>query len=329
MKKNSLLFILVLSCTVLFAAEKESVTVLNDENNKLVHGEFIVPSESEKARLVRKNFQIWPQSMKELYGIDFNPHTQLTVNSPEGLRVRDKPSLSSNKICLLENNECLFVEEFGDEVTIDGIFSRWVKISIPDKYRKSKKDPENGWVFGGYLKRVGHFDCDGDSISDEVFYIPEEKKMGLRLSKSNKLQKYTISPDDISCFDGLIFIDGYDERKNEIGRRFIIVNKIVEDGSDRYHYETNAFVIKGSEIIKFLNITSVSDCWFPFRYTDVGCYTVDSYFGITEHTANYDEIMSHDDIFYLYKSDEYPYVLVSTGGMNNFVIKQLGPHVDK
>ncbi|MBR0098849.1 MAG: SH3 domain-containing protein [Treponema sp.] len=72
------------------------------------------------------------------------------VDSAEGLRVRDKPSLKSNRLCALTHRLPLKVVAIGREETIDGITAPWVEILIP-RYEWKGDNPEYGWVFGGYL----------------------------------------------------------------------------------------------------------------------------------------------------------------------------------
>lgn len=74
------------------------------------------------------------------------------VDSKEGLRVRDKPSLKSNKICGLPHRLPVKVVAIGKEDTIDGITAPWVEILIP-RYEWKGEKSEFGWIFGGYLSR--------------------------------------------------------------------------------------------------------------------------------------------------------------------------------
>ena len=74
------------------------------------------------------------------------------VDSPEGLRVRDNPSLKSNRICGLTHRLPVKVVAIGKEETIDGITAPWVEILIPKEEWKSN-EPEYGWIFGGYIKK--------------------------------------------------------------------------------------------------------------------------------------------------------------------------------
>ena len=74
------------------------------------------------------------------------------VDSKDGLRVRDYPSLKSNKICSLTHRFPVKVVAVGKEETIDGITAPWVEILIPCCCYEWKSDEaEFGWVFGAYL----------------------------------------------------------------------------------------------------------------------------------------------------------------------------------
>ena len=59
------------------------------------------------------------------------------------LKIRESPSLSAKQIGRLVKAECATVIELGEDVTIDGIESAWVKVRI--------KDGAEGWCFAGYL----------------------------------------------------------------------------------------------------------------------------------------------------------------------------------
>ena len=73
------------------------------------------------------------------------------VDSLEGLRVRDKPSLKSNRICGLTHRFPVKVVAVGGEETIDGITAPWIEILLPRYEWKKKGSAEFGGVFGGYL----------------------------------------------------------------------------------------------------------------------------------------------------------------------------------
>ena len=72
------------------------------------------------------------------------------VNSEDGLKVRDYPSLKSNRLCGLTHRSPVKVVAIGKEETIDGITAPWVEILLP-RYEWKDFEAEYGWVFGGYL----------------------------------------------------------------------------------------------------------------------------------------------------------------------------------
>ena len=71
------------------------------------------------------------------------------VDSEDGLRARDFPSLKSARLCSLPHRLPVKVVAVGREETIDGITAPWVEILLP-RY-EWKGEAEFGWVFGGYL----------------------------------------------------------------------------------------------------------------------------------------------------------------------------------
>jgi len=75
---------------------------------------------------------------------------RMYVNAEDGLKVRDYPSLKSNRLCGLSYRFPVKVVAIGKEETIDGITDPWVKILLP-RYEWKNFEPEYGWVFGGYL----------------------------------------------------------------------------------------------------------------------------------------------------------------------------------
>lgn len=72
------------------------------------------------------------------------------VNSKEGLRIRNAPNLSGEKLCAIPHEIQVKVVAVGKEMVIDGIKDPWIEILIP-RYLWSGDEPEYGWVFGGYL----------------------------------------------------------------------------------------------------------------------------------------------------------------------------------
>ena len=61
----------------------------------------------------------------------------------DALRIRKSPSLSAEQVGRLSKDERATVIEVGEDVTIDGIESAWVKVRT--------KDGAEGWCFAGYL----------------------------------------------------------------------------------------------------------------------------------------------------------------------------------
>lgn len=84
------------------------------------------------------------------------------VNSEDGLRVRDNPSLRSNRICGLTHCSPVKIISIGKEETIDGITAPWVEILLPFS-EWNGMEPEYGWVFGGYLSK--DFPEENDNIN--------------------------------------------------------------------------------------------------------------------------------------------------------------------
>lgn len=93
------------------------------------------------------------------------------VDASSGLRVRESPSLKANKIDYLFDRMIVEIVEIGDEATIDGITSNWVKIVLP--FNKLVANyPFEGWIFGGYLtKNVKKFSTSGWTNDDLVLYL--------------------------------------------------------------------------------------------------------------------------------------------------------------
>ena len=95
----------------------------------------------------------------------------LYVDSIEGLRIRDTPGLTGNRIGVLYDRMVVKVVEIGDETVIDGIKSKWIKILLPIETIKNDKNIY-GWVFGGYLTdKLEPFSTDNWSDDDLKRYL--------------------------------------------------------------------------------------------------------------------------------------------------------------
>ena len=67
------------------------------------------------------------------------------VDSDAGLRVRDAPSLKSNRLCAVPHRLAVKVVAIGKEEKIDGITTPWVEILLP-KYEWKGENAEFGWA---------------------------------------------------------------------------------------------------------------------------------------------------------------------------------------
>lgn len=84
------------------------------------------------------------------------------INSPEGLRVRESPSLDSEIINKYPDNYPVGVSKIDKHIVeIDGIKSYWVEVH-------HNNDPY-GWVFGGYLKPVEKFPEDSLGLNEYTY----------------------------------------------------------------------------------------------------------------------------------------------------------------
>lgn len=92
------------------------------------------------------------------------------VDSKAGLTVRKQQGLDSERRCDLNHGDYVLLEELGEEVTIDGITSAWVKILLPRKKWADAFEREYGWVFGGYLKKDSPL-----SYNEILSYIEDNK----------------------------------------------------------------------------------------------------------------------------------------------------------
>ena len=101
------------------------------------------------------------QNRKPLFG--------MYVDSKEGLSVRKEPDQNSEKRYSFKYGDYVRIEELGEEATIDGISSIWVKILLPSREWRTKPNPEEGWVFGGYLTK------DSPLSYNEILAIIKEK----------------------------------------------------------------------------------------------------------------------------------------------------------
>ena len=100
------------------------------------------------------------------------------VDSEDGLRARDFPSLKSARLCSLPHRLPVKVVAVGREETIDGFPAPWVEILLP-RYEWKGDEAEFGWVFGGYLsKEQPEFDSSNwDSAAVKRYLMSKEWQM--------------------------------------------------------------------------------------------------------------------------------------------------------
>lgn len=131
-----ILFILFL-CLSFFGCSKNQVekdVVSNNEVETMEEAETFVEVENNEQKV----------------NIEIEQYKYYRINSPEGLRRRENPSLDSKVLGVYPDNYIVYVSEIGEElVEIDGITNYWVKV-------KHNNDPF-AWVFGGYLKEIEPF----------------------------------------------------------------------------------------------------------------------------------------------------------------------------
>lgn len=73
------------------------------------------------------------------------------VDATSGLRVRDKPDLSGNKIAVLPHSVIVKLVAVGKTENIDDKDDPWIEVMLPSYMWKEKGVPEYGWIYGGYL----------------------------------------------------------------------------------------------------------------------------------------------------------------------------------
>lgn len=187
------------------------------------------------------------------------------VDSEDGLRVRDYPSLKSNRLCGLTHRFPVKIVAIGKEETIDGITAPWVEILIPS-YEWKSKTPEYGWVFGGYL-----------SEQQPEFIIPRTKNeltQYLESSFWNLYWEYGGSSDDRFGYfaDGKMFeLNNYDVFF-DVDDTTMLVNFNAVSGdmyySDEYSFWMSPSVYTNEVVKQFLlkkgtfELTCIDERWF-------------------------------------------------------------------
>jgi hypothetical protein len=170
LSKVLLICFLCVSSESIFAQRKGNYTILHDKQVKYFNKDSIIYKDEfvnevnqilyiTKNDLQRERILEVPKELEKFYQIydwkdlskKFSLKLWMSVDSPEGLRVRKEPSLNSEKICTLPDNFNVIMTCLGKGATVDDIKSAWVEILLP-QYLWSGPKAEFGWVFGGYLK---------------------------------------------------------------------------------------------------------------------------------------------------------------------------------
>lgn len=160
-KKLVLIAVMVIAGAVLFAQTEADYTILQDPEvthtswDSVIYSQSYISSvkkftKSTRQNMNRERYATVPKELERFYDGDDDLKNIMSIDSPEGLRVRTNPTLSATKICTLPDRLNVIVTCLGPEATIDGIDSAWVEILLP-QYLWSGYDQEFGWVFGGYL----------------------------------------------------------------------------------------------------------------------------------------------------------------------------------
>ncbi len=160
-KKIIALAAMALAGAILFAQTEADYTILEDREithtdwDSIIYDQSYINNvkkltKSTKKNMNRERYATIPEELERFYDGYDDLKNIMSIDSPEGLRVRTDPTLSASKICTLPYGFNVIVTCLGPEATIDGIDSAWVEILLP-QYLWSGYDQEFGWVFGGYL----------------------------------------------------------------------------------------------------------------------------------------------------------------------------------
>ena len=147
------------------------------------------------------------------------------INSPEGLRMRDDPTLSGNKLLSVPHGEPVtLLEETGETITIQDGTGKWSKVRWKEHV---------GWVFGGFLS------------NEEIVTVREQVKNA------------PIDP-ELSPLFWEAFIAADTEKVTSLIRRGADINAIHYDEWDEAGSPLFWMILRGStEIAKLLILEGV------------------------------------------------------------------------
>ncbi|MCR5081049.1 MAG: SH3 domain-containing protein [Treponema sp.] len=197
------------------------------------------------------------------------------VDSKDGLRVRDYPSLKSNKICSLTHRLPVKVVAVGKEETIDGITAPWVEILIP-RYEWKGDEAEFGWVFGEYLKEKKS-EFKKPSTKEELkkyltsyFYWVELSES--RWKETEDYFRLSWYHDIYTCFSQNNYYKSCDAKAYGDGTFKVIDSETLEFHCKSYDYEgdydNSYYDSTPSEIITKVKIEVLTENSFSIKYLD-------------------------------------------------------------
>ena len=165
------------------------------------------------------------------------------INSKEGLRVRETPSLESKKIILLPNNLSIEVVEIGNETIIDGIKAPWVKIRVPNYENISKLNPY-GWIFGGYLKKNNYY----PESTDYDYYWDKLEKLYTEIIKSS----FNVYDDNFSKHPTDESFDNFIKKYKPTNTEKILIRNIDNPEAKsfliKYLYEYDGIIVEARDV---------------------------------------------------------------------------------
>lgn len=205
------------------------------------------------------------------------------VNSKEGLRVRNKPTLvGSNKIVTVPHGVIVKIVAIGQEENIDELCAPWVEILIPSYLWKSDT-PEYGWVYGGYLTK--------------------KRPTGtLRHLYGKELESYLISIKNWEP-DGLTSMWFYDDHTFRYATDKVYGMRPLEG---RWEVKDNTIVLYHSDKPnnEYLKVINTEKGYFEVtgaEYVDNGKYCADFYEAVEENN-----LLADTEVFYFL--DDYNFI---------------------
>jgi hypothetical protein len=188
---------------------------------------------------------------------------KMYVNSPEGLRVRNLPSINGDRIGLLDHlTEIRITKENNEIVTIEGIDGKWVYIITPIE----------GWVFNGFLENEEQY----------------KNRLNVPINRINLLTDGWVTPEiDVTgvILNDFLDIFRFNKNKRKSNIEFLDWVRYFETVllGDTILYETNnaensdgdaiAVIPSGTEIIILATISYYEDNYLIKLKNDTNLWT--------------------------------------------------------